>query len=87
MPQTYQLATAARQQPLTELSSLMTGSQPQMPQFQPTQYSMGAQGPNMNAAVQNQGQYDTGLYNANVSQSNSNTAGLVGLASAAAVAF
>lgn len=79
MPQTYQLATASRQQPLTELSSIMSGSQPQMPQFQPTQYSMGAQGPNMLGATQAAGQYGTDVYNQQMASQNAQTGGLFGL--------
>lgn len=87
MPQTYQLAAAARQQPLTELNSIMTGSQPQMPQFQPTQYSMGAQGPNQFGAAQAQNQYGMGLYNSQVGQQNSMYGGLMSLGGALGSAF
>ncbi len=82
MPQTYQLATAAREQPLTELSSIESGTQPQMPQFQPTQYSLGAQGPNMLGAAQATGQYNQGAYNAQVGAQNSQMSGLFGLGGA-----
>ena len=84
MPQTYQLATAARQQPLTELESIMGGSQPQMPTFQPTQYSGGMQGPNMLGAAQAQSGYNQGLYNTQVGQQNSFMSGLFGLGGAMA---
>lgn len=87
MPQTYQLSTAQRMQPLTELNAIRSGSQPQMPQFQATQYSGGMQGPNMGQAVGQQGQYDQGIYNAEVGQSNSQTQGLMGLATMAAMFF
>ena len=79
MPQTYQLNTAAREQPLTELNAIMSGSQPQMPQFQPTQYSMTAQGPNMLGAAGAQNQYNMGLYNSQVGQGNAAMSGLFGL--------
>jgi hypothetical protein len=79
MPQTYQLATAAREQPLTELSSIMTGAQPQMPQFQPVQYSMGAQGPNMTGAATQAGQYAGNVYNQQMAGLNAQTSGLYGL--------
>lgn len=79
MPQTYQLATAARQQPLTELSSIMTGAQPQMPQFQPVQYAMGAMGPNMSGAAGAAGQYAGNVYNQQVASQNALTGGLFGL--------
>ena len=83
MPQTFQLSSAQRMQPLTELNAIRTGAQPQMPQFQPTQYSMGAQGPNMLGAAQSQYQGDLGAYNAQVGGQNSMMGGLFGLGSAA----
>lgn len=82
MPQTYQLATAQRMQPLTELNAIRSGAQPQMPQFQPSQYAMGAQGPNMLGAAGMQNQYDMGLYNSQVASNNSMTGGLMSLAGA-----
>ena len=87
MPQTYQLSSAQRMQPLTELNAIRTGAQPQMPQFQPTQYSMGAQGPNMGAAAGQQSQYDMGLYNSEVGQQNSFMSGLMGLGGAIGSAY
>ena len=87
MPQTYQLSTAERMQPLIELNAIRTGSQPQMPQFQPTQYSMGAQGPNMSGAAQAQSGYNQGLYNSQVGQQNSMMSGLFGLGAAAVPYF
>lgn len=87
MPQTYQLSSAERMQPLTELNALRTGAQPQMPQFQPTQYSMGAQGPNLLGAAQAQSGYNQGLYNSQVGQQNAMTSGLFGLGSAGLSAF
>ena len=50
MPQTYQLAAAQRMQPLTELSSIRTGAQPQMPQFQAVGYQ-GYGGPDLLGAA------------------------------------
>lgn len=79
MPQTYQLSAAQRMQPLTELSAIRTGAQPQMPQFQPTQYAMGAQGPNMLGAAQAQSGYNQGLYNSQIGTENSMMSGLLGL--------
>lgn len=87
MPQTYQLATAQRMQPLTELNAIRTGAQPQMPQFQPTQYSMGAQGANQLGAAQAQNQYDMGIYNSEVGQQNSFMSGLMGLGGALGSAY
>jgi hypothetical protein len=57
-----------------------------MPQFQ----AFGAQNvqaPNIAGATAAQGQYDQGLFNMGTQQAASNTSGLVGLASAAAMAF
>lgn len=84
MPQSYQLSTAERMQPLTELNAIRTGAQPQMPQFQPTQYSMGAQGANQLGAAQAQSGYNQGIYNSQVGQQNSMMSGLFGLGSAVA---
>lgn len=87
MPQTYQLSTAERMQPLTELNAIRTGAQPQMPQFQATPTAGGAQGANMLGAQGLQNQYDMGLYNSQVGQSNSMTNGLMGLAGTIGAAF
>jgi hypothetical protein len=87
MPQTFQLSSAQRMQPLTELNALRTGAQPQMPQFQPSQYAMGAQGPNMLGAAQAQSGYNQGLYNSQVGQQNSMMSGLMGLAGSVAPLF
>lgn len=86
MPQTFQLGAAQRMQPLTELNALRTGAQPQMPQFQPTQYAGGAQGPNMLGATQAQSGYDQGLYNSQVAGNNSTMNGLFSLGGAAMMA-
>src|SRR3990167_2089802 len=87
MPQTYQLSTARRMQPLTELNAIRTGAQPQMPQFQPTQYAGGAQGPNMGQAAGQQNQYDLGLYNSGVGQANSFNSGMMSLGGALGAAW
>ena len=77
--QALQEQLALRQQPLNELNAIRTGAQPNMPQFQPTQYAMGAQGPNMSGAAGAQGQWDLGQYNAGVGQANSFNSGLMNL--------
>ena len=87
MPQTYQLSAAQRMQPLTELNAIRTGAQPQMPQFQPTQYAMGAQGPNMIQAAQQQYGGAMDAYNARIGQQNAMTGGLFGLAGAGISAY
>ena len=77
MPQTYQLATSAYNQPLNVLNALRTGAQVQNPQFGAggalTDYMQAAKG---------QGAYNTGLYNADVSQDNANNAGMAAIAAA-----
>ena len=77
MPQTYQLASSIYNQPLNTLNAIRTGAQIQNPQFttQPSTNYLGA--------AQGQGQYDQGLYNANVSQNNAMMGGLFSLGSAA----
>jgi hypothetical protein len=82
MPQTYQLSTAERMQPLTELNALRTGAQPQMPQFQPVPTAGGIQGANQLGAAQAQNQYGMGLYNSQVGQQNSMLSGLLGVGGA-----
>lgn len=84
MPQTYQLSTAQRMQPLTELNAIRSGAQPQMPQFQPTSYFGGAQGPNMLGAANAQYQGAMNGYNAQVGQDNAMMSGLFGLGSSLA---
>lgn len=83
MPQTFQLSTAQRMQPLTELNAIRTGAQPQMPQFQGVPTAGGIQGPNLLAAAQSQ--YGSGLdqYNAGVGANNAMMSGLFSLGGAA----
>lgn len=80
MPQTYQLATSAYNQPLNQLNALRTGAQIQNPQFQ----QQGG-GTNYLGAAQAQGQYNQGLYNADVAQRNAMMSGLFGLGAAGLV--
>lgn len=87
MPQTYQLASAAYNQPLNELNALTTGSQVTNPNFTSTPQQQTTTGANLLGAAQSQGTYDQGLYNAQVGQSNSMNSGLMSLAAAAAMAF
>lgn len=87
MPQTYQLASAARNQPLNELNALRTGSQVQNPSFTSTPQQQTTTGPNYLGAAQAQGTYDQGLYNAQVGQTNSMNSGLMSAAAAAAMFF
>lgn len=78
MPQTYQLAHSAYEQPLNQLNALRTGAQISNPQFSPL-----GSGTNYLGAAQAGGQYNQGLYNAQVGQQNAMTSGLFGLGSAA----
>lgn len=77
MPQTYQLATSAYNQPLNIMNALRTGAQIQNPQFQGP-----GMGTNYLGAAQGQNQYDLGLYNTGVGQANSFNSGLMQLGGA-----
>lgn len=68
--------------PLNYLNGLMTGSQVQTPQFQPTA-NAAAQTPNYEQAVQNQYQGQLAGYNANVGSQNAMMSGLFSLGGAA----
>lgn len=81
MPQTYQLASAAYNQPLNQLNAIRSGAQIQNPQFQQTP------GANYLGAATSAGQYDQGLYNAQVGSSNSANSGLMAGGAAIAAAF
>lgn len=76
MPQTYQLAQAAYQQPLNQLNALRSGAQIQTPQFGATP------GANYLGAAQAQGQYAGNIYNQQIAQQNALTSGLFGLGGA-----
>ena len=78
MPQTFQLSSAQRMQPLTELNAIRTGAQPQMPQFQPMSPVTVGAAPIMQGGLA-QSQYNQGLYNADVAGQNSMMSGLFGL--------
>lgn len=66
MPQTYQMANSIYQQPLNQMNAIRTGAQIQNPTFQPP----GA-GTNYLGAAQSLGQYNQGLYGAQVGNINS----------------
>lgn len=83
MPQTYQMAQALRSQPLNELNALRTGSQVQNPTFQTAPQQQTTPGANLLGAEQAAGQYNQGLYNAQVGQNNAMTSGLFSLGAAA----
>ena len=85
-PQTFQLASSLRSQPLNELNALRTGAQvtnPQFSQFNPT--SIG-QTPLMQGALA-QGQAGQNAYNAQVGANNAFTSGLMGLGATAAGSY
>lgn len=87
MPQTLQMEQTLRDQPLNEMNALKTGSPVNMPQFQPTQYNQSAQGPNALGATAQQGQWQQAMYNSGVQQQNAQKQGMMGLGSAALMAF
>lgn len=87
MPQTYQLASSIREQPLNELNAIRTGAQVQNPTFSAQPGQQYTPGPDLLGAAQQQSQYNTGLYNSQVGSSNSMTSGLMGIAGTAAAAF
>ena len=79
MPQTYQMASAIRGQPLNELNAIRTGSQVQNPTFQSQPQQATTSGANMLGAVQGQYGADLNSYNASTGGSNSMMGGLMGL--------
>lgn len=87
MPQTYQMALAQRMQPLTELNALRTGAQPQMPQFQASQFAGGAQGPQLLNAAGMQGNADQLRYQNELNSQNAFWSGLMDLGGAGAQAY
>jgi len=87
MPQTQNMAMQLRDQPLNELNALKTGTQVNMPQFQPSQYSMGAQGPNSMQAAQGMAGWQQAMYNQQMQQQNSTNQGLMGLGAAGMMMF
>ena len=82
MPQTYQLATSARNQPLNEFNAIRTGAQVQNPQFQ-------GQGPGTNylGAAGLQGQAGQQQYGTQTAQYNAMLNGLFGLGGAGIMAL
>ena len=81
MPQTYQLASSAYNQPLNTLNAIRTGAQLQNPQFNQTP------GANYLGAAQAQGQYAGNIYNTQMQSNNSALGGLFGLGSAGIGAY
>lgn len=87
MPQTYQLATATREQPLNELNAIRTGAQIQNPQFSAQPQQQYTPGPDMLGAAGLQNQYNMGLYNSQVGSNNSMMTGLLTAGASAAAIY
>jgi len=83
MPQTYQMASSIRNQPLNELNALRTGAQVTNPTFQQAPQQQATPGANYLGAVSAQGQAGMDAYNSQVGQSNALTSGLFSLGGAA----
>jgi len=77
---------ALRAQPINEVIGLMGGSQIQLPQFQGYQGTSVAPAPTF-AGTQAQGQADMSRYGIQQAGANSATQGIIGIASAAAMAY
>ena len=77
MPQTYQLASSAYNQPLNTLNALRTGAQVQNPQF-----GAGGVPTNYGQAAQQQGQWQQGLFNADMGAYNNQLAGAAAIGAA-----
>jgi hypothetical protein len=78
--------TALRNQPLSELNSLIRGTPIQQGNFG-NAYQGNMASPDIQGAIQNQYQGQLGAYNAGVSSDNSTNSGLFALAGTAAMAF
>jgi len=83
MPQTYQMASSLRNQPLNELNALRTGSQVTNPTFQQAPQQQTTTGANLLGAAQSQGQAGMDAYNSQVGQNNAMMGGLFSLGGAA----
>ncbi len=82
MPQTLQMANTIRDQPLNELNAFRSGSQVNMPQFQPSQYPGTASGPNTLGATQQQASWQQAMFNQQQANQNAQNQGLMGLGAA-----
>ena len=87
MPQTYQLATAAYEQPLNQLNAIRTGAQIQNPQFGSTPQQTTMPGANYLGAAQAAGQYGLDIYGQQVGAANAFNQGLFGLGGAGLLAY
>lgn len=82
-PQTFQLGLAARNEPLNELNAIRTGSQVTNPAFGAVPQQQTTAGPNLSGAAQQQGAYDTNVYNQQVGSQNAFTGGLASIGASA----
>jgi len=80
--QNIQDALLQRQTPINEMSAFRTGSQVNMPQFQPYGQQTFTGGPDYSGAVQSQGAFDMAGYNADTASNNAMMGGLFDLGSA-----
>ena len=85
--QGIQEALLNRQTPINEMSAFRTGSQVNMPQFQPYGQQQFTGGPNYSQAATQQGAYDMSGYNADTARDNAMLQGLFSLGSAGIGAF
>ena len=85
--QGIQEALLNRQTPINEMSAFRTGSQVNMPQFQPYGQQTFTGGPNYSGAATQQGAYDMTGYNAQTARDNAMVQGLFSLGSAGIGAF
>lgn len=86
MPQTYQLASALRTQPLNELNALRTGSQVTNPTFNNVPQQATTAGPDYLGATTAQYNAQLGGYNAQQAAGSNALSGLMGLGGAALMA-
>lgn len=82
--QTYGQQIQNRSMPINELNAIRTGSQVTNPTFNQAPMQNAANGPDLLNATTQQGQWDQGLYNSKVGQTNSNNSMYAGLAGTAA---
>lgn len=75
-PQALQMQQALRDMPLNELQAIKGGSPVSMPQFQPSQFAMGAQGPQTLQATGMEGNWSQAMYNSQIQQQNQRMSGL-----------
>ncbi len=87
MPQTYQLATSSRNQPLNEWNAIRTGTQIQNPQFSGAGQQGYTPGADLFGAAQGQNQSALGIYNSQVGAANSANASTAQVGSAALAAY